>query len=92
MCFFLLHISSCHFYPKHPVQTPAPDSPFLDAKYIYLLLHRDKNLRALFATLCIHHIHLFRVLLSIPAHEVKTLSKKYIHSCYWPVVSNNRVM
>lgn len=92
MHFHLLHILSYGFYPKQPVQTPALDSPFLDTKCIYLLYHRDKNLRAPLATLCIYYIQLFIGLLSISACDVKALSKKYIHSSYWSAVSNNRVM
>lgn len=81
MNFCLLHISSYGFYPKHPIQASALDSSFFDTEYIYLLYHRDKNRRAFFATLCIYYIHLFRVLLSISACEVKALSKKQLLVC-----------
>lgn len=92
MHFHLLRISSYGFYPQHPVQTPALDSPFLGTKCIYFLYHGDNNLRALFATLCIYYIHLFRVLLSISACDIKALRKKYIHSSYWSAGSDDRVM
>jgi len=93
LCTFIYFIpQAMFFYPEHPVQTPVLDSPFLDTKNIYLLSHTDKNLRALFATLCIYYIHQIRVLLSVLTCEVKALSKKFIHSSYWSAVSDNRVM